>query len=91
MKIKKYFDIDNLDKRTEVVDNKQNKIDFLDFQNIKEDKSIDKNFYEKQIKEFKEKNPSWYEILENMWDFLKNNKLDNTKSILATKLFIEEL
>ncbi len=91
IKIKRYFSIDNLDKKQEISENLQKGVNFLNYDNIKQSKDISKEFYEKQIKEFKEKNTSWYRILESMWDFLKINKLDNVKSILATKLFIEEL
>ena len=91
MKIKRYFSIDSLDKKQEISENLQKGVNFLNYDNIKQSKDISKEFYEKQIKEFKEKNPSGYKILQKMRFFLEKNKLINTKSILATKLFIEEL
>ena len=56
-KMKLFNNISSLDKKQDITENNNIWKDFFDIKNIKESKWINKDFYKKQIKEFKEKNP----------------------------------
>ena len=61
------------------------------FSKLNKSEWISEEFFISQIDRFKQDNKEWYKILDSMSNFFEQNNLNDTKSILAATLLIQQI
>jgi len=61
------------------------------FSKLNKSEWISEKFFVSQVDKFKQENKEWYKILDSMSNFFEQNNLNNTKSILAATLLIQQI